>query len=425
MDGTQQDPTGRENIAIVVRFINELYEPTECLLTIATDDQGDAATLTDTIVEELSKAGLSPKRIISQVYDGASLMSGKHGGVQKRLQEKLQRDIPYVHCFNHQLHLVVSHALAAEKAVLDFFSTCNILYKFCRRPTVALLYKGERLKRLLEQRWTGHFGTASVVLRSFDDLVTLLKEIDSQRTYGADVRVEAAGLLRTMSEPSFRFIAEMVHSILSYLDPLNTILQSEDMDLLTGMQLVNSACVCIENMRSEVKVVDLLERCRSAEPPMEKRRRTINPAFDMYIVEKRIAQKDPNNEVEPRRLYFSCIDSVCGEIKERFGERNCAVMGALKALDPEDTVFLNASKVTPLLKLSNTFVVDTEYTVAYQFLRARMDDTSPSDGGRWTMAKVLKYLHQPLEAMPSVITALKHALTFGASTALCENSFST
>ena len=100
-------------------------------------------------------------------------------------------------------------------------------------------------------------------------------------------------------------------------------------------------------------------------------------------------------------------------------------MGALKALDPEDTVFLNASKVTPLLKLSNTFVVDTEYTVAYQFLRARMDDTSPSDGGRWTMAKVLKYLHQPLEAMPSVITALKHALTFGASTALCENSFST
>ncbi|KAK9528200.1 hypothetical protein VZT92_014687 [Zoarces viviparus] len=233
VDGTR-DPTGRENISIVVRFINESYEPTERLLTIATADQGDAATLTDTIVEELSKAGLSPRRIINQVYDGASLMSGKHGGVQKQLQEKLQRDIPYVHCFNHQLHLVVSHALAAEQAVLDFFSTCNILYKFCRRPTVAILYKGERLKHLLEQRWTSHFGTVYVVLISFDDLVTLLKEIDSQRTYGADVRVEAAGLLRTMSEPSFRFIAEMVHSILSYLDPPNTMLQSEDMDLLTG-----------------------------------------------------------------------------------------------------------------------------------------------------------------------------------------------
>lgn len=75
-----------ENIAIVVRFVNELNEPTERLLTIATADQGDAKTLTDTILEELTKAGLSSGKIISQVYDGASLMSGKHGGVQKRLQ---------------------------------------------------------------------------------------------------------------------------------------------------------------------------------------------------------------------------------------------------------------------------------------------------------------------------------------------------
>lgn len=37
-----------------------------------------------------------------------------------------------------------------------------------------------------------------------------------------------------MSEPSFNFIAEMVHKILAYLDPPNKLLQSEDMDLLTG-----------------------------------------------------------------------------------------------------------------------------------------------------------------------------------------------
>jgi NhaP-type Na+/H+ and K+/H+ antiporter len=50
-----------------------------------------------------------------------------------------------------------------------------------------------------------------------------------------------------------------------------------------------------------------------------------------------------------------------------------------------------------------------------------MKDSTPPEWGKWTMGKVLKHLHQPLEAMPSVITALKHALTFGASTALCEN----
>ena len=162
VDGTR-DPTGTENISIVLRFLNKLCEPTERLLTIATADQGDAVTLTDTILGELTTAGLSPEKIISQVYDGASLMSGKHGGVQKLLQQKLDREIPYVHCYNHQLHLVVIHALAVEKAVTDFFSVCNMLYKFCRKPTVAILYKGETLKRLLDQRWTGHFATGMFI----------------------------------------------------------------------------------------------------------------------------------------------------------------------------------------------------------------------------------------------------------------------
>jgi hypothetical protein len=56
--------TGREKNSIIVRFTNELYEPTERLLTIATADNGDAATLTDTIIEEFTTAGLSTEKVI-------------------------------------------------------------------------------------------------------------------------------------------------------------------------------------------------------------------------------------------------------------------------------------------------------------------------------------------------------------------------
>ena len=49
-------------------------------------------------------------------------MSGQHGSVQTKLQEKLQKEIPYVHCFNHQLHLVVVHAIGMQNYVKLFFS---------------------------------------------------------------------------------------------------------------------------------------------------------------------------------------------------------------------------------------------------------------------------------------------------------------
>ena len=92
----------------------------------------------------------------------------------------------------------------------------------------------------------------------------------------------------------------------------------------------------------------------------------------MFLVEERIAQEDPNNDTELRRLYLSCIYSVCVEMKDHFGERNCKLMGALKALDPEDSAFLDVSLIKPLLTLSNSPVVDTEYTVACQFLGAQI-----------------------------------------------------
>lgn len=70
-------------------------------------------------------------------------MSGKHGGAQKLLQDKLGQDIIYVQCFNHQLHLVVIHA--TEVAMEDFFNVCN------KKFTIAIYYKGGKLKCLLDQ----------------------------------------------------------------------------------------------------------------------------------------------------------------------------------------------------------------------------------------------------------------------------------
>ena len=95
VDGTR-DPTECENISIVIRFVNETYDVTERLLIISTADKGDAQTLTDRVVAEFNKVGLDTSKILSQVFDGAALMSGKHGGVQKLLQKKLGCDVRFL-----------------------------------------------------------------------------------------------------------------------------------------------------------------------------------------------------------------------------------------------------------------------------------------------------------------------------------------
>lgn len=427
VDGTK-DPTGCENVSIVIRFVSETNEATERLLTIATADKGDAQTLTDTIIAELRKAGLNTSKILSQVYDGAALMSGKKGGVQKLMQDKLGREIPYVHCLNHQLHLVVVHAMSAEQAVEDFFNVCRALYNFSRKPTVALHYKGERLKRLLDQRWTGHLASVSVILASLNDITSLLTEIDCVRAYGAEVRMEAVGLLREVSEPSFIFIAQLVHKMLKLLDPPNKLLQGEETDLLTGLRLVTSAAECVRELLCEAEFTQLWDTAAAAadhaltQPLPTKRRRMLNRNLEQYVVEETVGLKD-NDKTELRRLYFGTIDAVLGEIDTRFSERNTKLATALVALDPESETFLDIKAIKHIMDLTNSTIVEEEYVVAKKFIRTQMDGETID--GKWTIKRLLSLHHKTLEAMPSVLIALKHGLTFGASTAMCENSFST
>ena len=63
-----------------------------------------------------------------------------------------RKQIPYVHSLNHQLHLVVVHAMLVEQAINDFCTFVESLYNFFRKPTVALHYKDEKLKCLFKQR---------------------------------------------------------------------------------------------------------------------------------------------------------------------------------------------------------------------------------------------------------------------------------
>ncbi|KAJ4925626.1 hypothetical protein JOQ06_018351 [Pogonophryne albipinna] len=131
--------------------------------------------------------------------------------------------------------------MSSDNTLENFFSVCNSLYKFFRKPTVAAVYTGEKLKRLLDQRWTGHLATVTVIMKSLEHIVHLLREIEDNQTSAAELRIESTGILKAITQPSFQFIACMMYQILSLLDPPNTALQAKSTDLYTGVRLVQSA----------------------------------------------------------------------------------------------------------------------------------------------------------------------------------------
>ena len=116
-DGTR-DKNNVEELSIIVRFVKD-GESMERLLQMTPLGELDAQSMATKILSVFETSGFHVNRIISQCYDGASIVSGVCGGVQELIQHRLKKVIPCIHCLDHQLHLVVVHALEVVVRALE------------------------------------------------------------------------------------------------------------------------------------------------------------------------------------------------------------------------------------------------------------------------------------------------------------------
>ena len=121
--------------------------------------QGNAENISINVISCLNSIlpGVHDKqKLVAQCYDGASVMSGQHRGVQSIVKEAYP-NAHYVHCYAHQLNLVLQQATSQIDSVRVFFADLNAFSVFfshstkrvsCLDATVAM-----RIPRSVQTRW--------------------------------------------------------------------------------------------------------------------------------------------------------------------------------------------------------------------------------------------------------------------------------
>jgi len=91
-----RDAVNIVDMSVVLRYVLEGVAK-ERLLSLAEMEAVDAESIKTALLCELQHHSLDPVRILTQCYDGASVMSGAKGGVQKLVQDAIGKQIPYVY----------------------------------------------------------------------------------------------------------------------------------------------------------------------------------------------------------------------------------------------------------------------------------------------------------------------------------------
>lgn len=175
VDGTK-DRRFNECISIAIRYVFEGVAR-ERLLEFATSKKFDAQTNANIILDTLKTTLQDLENLLSQCYDGANVMSGDDGGVQRIIQNILGRLIPYIHCCNHRLHLVVIAAIECIDIVCIFFENIKLIYNFFRRSKVIAIFEGTPILNLITTRWAGHKRAVNSICDNYEEVFDTLEQV--------------------------------------------------------------------------------------------------------------------------------------------------------------------------------------------------------------------------------------------------------
>ncbi|XP_019089182.1 PREDICTED: zinc finger MYM-type protein 1-like [Camelina sativa] len=130
------DISHKEQMAVVFRFVDKSGAVKERFIGVVHVKETSSASLKSAIDNLFAKYGLSLKRLRGQGYDGASNMKGEFNGLRALVVGE-NNAAYYVHCFAHQLQLVVVAIAKKHFEVGDFFdmisTLLNVVGASCKR----------------------------------------------------------------------------------------------------------------------------------------------------------------------------------------------------------------------------------------------------------------------------------------------------
>lgn len=426
-----------EQMSFVVRYVGTDGSIHEHFLTFIHAKGLNAESLSSYIRDLLEQYDFDATFLVSQGYDGASVMSGKCTGVQRRVREFAPNAI-YIHCYAHVLNLVLVDSVKSIQSASEFFILLEALYVFVSTSKVHVIFKEKQLlirpdkqpvelQQLSDTRWVCRYAAVNAICNSYHSLLLTIEEVGMS----SDARkaVEARGLLHQIKSFSFIVSVVMFDRILGCTKQLSDQLQSSKIDLSVASDLVSATKSMLRDYRTTeywMKVykysTDIASQHSISPQPPEPRRKRRPPAHltDSISLESAgfRAEQSTSDELKTS-LYFPVIDKLLVELETRFDDKNIVIMNGIAACSPKSNTFLHYDDLRMFAESYNISTDSLEVEVSLLSKLAIPNRTDIS-----TLNSFRNYLYSSQPAYESIFKLAQISLTIAVTSAECERSFS-
>ncbi len=411
----------------------------ESFLHFEAAERLDAAGLTERIIHILERYGLDYRsNLDGQAYDGASVMSGKHSGVQSRIKEVAKQAF-YVHCNAHCLNLVLVDTVKAVPQAGCFFTVLQRLYSFmsgsyvhnkCLNVQKEMFDSTPReLQKLSDTRWACQHMACNTVLKRLPAVIRVLEEISEENS--GDRTVDAHGLL---AQIDLEFIGLLVTftELFGETKCLSDILQSPSLDLGSALDLIEALMHRFHNYRDESyfeglwkDVLNTAEQSNIETEPAPKRKTKPSSKLQGYVTMSQLAGRSESTKDNFRTsIFYPVLDTILSELNKQFSKPNCGIIMGIQALNPTSSTFCQEEALFPFASIYSCNIDDLRHEL-HQMKRI-LERKEQAGIQKPTCIVDLTVLIEPYkEVFHELFRLCKIPLAIPVSTAACERSFST
>nr|XP_034601283.1 uncharacterized protein LOC117861868 [Setaria viridis] len=147
------DISHKEQLALCLRYVDKTGRPCEHFIGVVHVDDTTSLSLKEAIEGLLICHGLTMTQIRGQGYDGANNMKGDIKGLNTLIMQE-SPSVYYIHCFAHQLQLVLVAVAKRNADCKSFFDQVSILLNIigvsCKQHGVLRTARLENIKKALE-----------------------------------------------------------------------------------------------------------------------------------------------------------------------------------------------------------------------------------------------------------------------------------
>ena len=217
-----------------------------------------AEGVSDTIFSELEKMKVNetPEKLIAQAYDGAPVMSGSKSGVQVRVRAKYE-NAHFIHCYAHQLNLIVERCVTGNTQVRIFFSTLEGFSTFFSQSSKRTAVLDEIVKKRIPScpqsiRWNFKSRCVTTVYAYRNQISECMDKIIADESNEYKTVRKAVGLKGLLHDDDFLFWLEFFNKVMPHCSILFNELQQRAVDSVRTRKYVSDFQSSIQRIRSSL-----------------------------------------------------------------------------------------------------------------------------------------------------------------------------